>query len=72
LAALGSLERRPLPIVAILLATVLTPIFYPSLFDDYVTGLGLLETAILVFRNLALVTALGLLILDGFLVMADS
>jgi len=65
LAALGTLERWPLPVLAILLATVLTPIFYPSVFHDYATGLGLFETAILVLLNLGLVAALGLLVFES-------
>jgi len=62
LAALGTLEPRPLPILGILLAAALTPVFYPSLFGDYASGLNLFETSILVFRNLLLITTLGMLI----------
>ena len=54
------------PILSILFVAVLTPIFYPSLFGDYYTGLSLFETAILVVRNLVLVAALAMLILDAF------
>jgi hypothetical protein len=65
LAAIGSLEGRAWPMLAILFAVVLTPIFYPSLFDDYAAGLTLFETSILVIRNFALIAALGLLILSS-------
>jgi hypothetical protein len=62
LAAVGFLEGRALPMLAIFFAAILTPIFYPSLFDDYAAGLNLFETSILVIRNLTLITALLLLI----------
>jgi hypothetical protein len=65
LAAIGFVEGKALPMLAIFFAVVLTPIFYPSLFDDYAGGLTLFETSILVIRNLALITAL-LLIYTGF------
>jgi hypothetical protein len=64
LAAIGSLERKALSMLAIFFAAVITPIFYPSLFDDYAVGLSLFETSILVVRNLTLITALALLILS--------
>lgn len=44
LAALGSLERNPRLGFAISLATVLTPIIYPSLTGNYGIGLNLIET----------------------------
>ena len=65
LAAIGFVEGKALPMLTIFFAVVLTPIFYPSLFDDYAAGLNLFETSILVIRNLGLIAAL-LLIYTGF------
>jgi len=39
----------------ITLATMLTPIIYPSLWGDYGAGLNLFETIVLLLRNLILV-----------------
>jgi uncharacterized membrane protein len=65
LAALASLEGRWLPVLATQMAALLTPIIYPSLFQDYASGLNSLETSVLVLRNLALVGALSLLVRDA-------
>lgn len=56
LAALTSLGDRPWLSFAICIATMLTPAIYPSLYGDYGKGLNLLETSMLLFRNLILVT----------------
>jgi hypothetical protein len=56
LAALASLGQNSWTSTAILLATMVTPIFCPSLFHDYGrTGLGEFETGVLLLRNLLLV-----------------
>jgi hypothetical protein len=56
LAALGSLEGNPWSVALILSAIALTPFFYPvpQYFD---TGLNLLQTIVLLLRNLILATA---------------
>jgi hypothetical protein len=53
LAAIGSLEGNPWTVFAIPLATMLTPIFYPS--AEYATGLTLFQTFVLLLRNLILI-----------------
>lgn len=60
LAALGSLDNEMPTMWLILLATALTPVFYPS--ADYYTGLNLFETIILLLRNLILLAAWALLL----------
>ena len=62
LAAVGSLDGNPRPLLAIVLATMLTPVIYPSFGWDYGQGLNLLETFILVSRNLILAAAWWVLI----------
>jgi len=62
LAALGSLEGNPWTMFAILLATMLTPIIFPSFGGDYTWGLNLFETTILLVRNLTLIAVWILLI----------
>ena len=62
LAALGSLEGHPWPMLAIPLATMLTPIFFPC--PQYSTGLNLWETVILLLRNLMLIAVWAMLIVD--------
>jgi hypothetical protein len=62
LAALASLEGDLKPAWAISLATMLTPIFYPS--PEYVAGLGLFQSLILLGRNLMLIAIWMLLIRD--------
>lgn len=42
--------------LGIALATILTPIIYPSIHGNYGSGLDLFETAVLLLRNLILVT----------------
>jgi hypothetical protein len=63
LAALASLEGSLWAPCAICLATVLTPIFYPS--SDYGVGLSLMETLVLLIRNLILIAAWGSLIRES-------
>jgi hypothetical protein len=55
LAALAVFDGRLWLGLAITLATMLTPIIYPSLYGDYGTGLNLFETVVLLLRNLILV-----------------
>jgi hypothetical protein len=62
LAALGTLEGNAWTVLGIPLATMLTPIIYPSLSGNYGMGLNSLETAILITRNLILVAVWCLLI----------
>lgn len=64
LAAIASLEGSFWPVVMIPLATVLTPIFFPT--GDYATGLNLVETGILLLRNIMLVVAWVLIIVEIF------
>jgi Glycosyltransferase family 87 len=52
IAALGALEENPWPMLAVLLATLLTPIFYPC--PEYNRGLNFYETVALLYRNLLL------------------
>jgi hypothetical protein len=53
LAALASLETL-WESAAILLATMVTPLFFPAFFHDYARGLSLFETGVLVLRNFLL------------------
>jgi hypothetical protein len=62
LAALGSLEGNPWPMLAIPLATTLTPFFYPC--PEYGTGLNLGETIVLLLRNLMLIAVWAVLIVE--------
>lgn len=55
LAALACLEGNPWPVILIVFAAILTPIFYPSLNGEYGTGLTLGETTALVLRNSILI-----------------
>jgi len=66
LAALASLEGNPRSGFAISLATFLTPIIYPSLIGNYATGLNLIETIVLLARNLILVVVWILLVRECF------
>lgn len=61
LAALATLEGNPWPVLGIPLATMLTPVIFPSLTGDYGRGLNSLETAVLVARNCLLVAVWVLL-----------
>jgi len=54
LAALGTLEGNPWLVLGIPLATMLTPVFFPSFGFDYSSGLNSLETIVLLTRNLIL------------------
>jgi hypothetical protein len=60
-AALTALEGELWTAALVLAATALTPVFFPSLFRDYGRGLSLLETAVLVGRNLVLILTWALL-----------
>jgi hypothetical protein len=62
LAALGTLEGNLWLVFGIPLATMLTPVIFPSLSGNYSTGLNSLETMILVTRNLMLVVVWWLLV----------
>lgn len=62
LAALATLDGNPWIVLGIPLATVLTPVIFPSFGADYSNGLNSLETMVLVMRNLILVVVWGLLI----------
>ncbi len=62
LAALASLSGNLTPALLISIATMLTPMIYPSLFGDYGSGLGLFETVILLARNFILIVVWALLI----------
>lgn len=62
LAALASLEGNKWVVALMPAATMLTPLFYPC--HEYNTGLNLLETSILLLRNLTLITAWGLLLCE--------
>jgi len=62
LAALATLSGSTWPPLAISLATVLTPVIFPSFGWDYGQGLNLFETVILVSRNLILAAAWWVLI----------
>lgn len=55
MAVLASLEQDIMPILICSIATVMTPIIYPSLFGDYGDGLSLFETTILLIRDLILI-----------------
>ncbi|HZT21452.1 MAG TPA: glycosyltransferase family 87 protein [Verrucomicrobiae bacterium] len=65
LAALTSLGGNLAPALLISVATLLTPISYPSLFGDYGRGLGLLETSILLVRNSILIWVWALSLVDS-------
>lgn len=62
LAALGTLQGNPWILLGVPLATMLTPVIYPSLTGNYDTGLNSVETMVLVTRNLILVTVWWLLV----------
>jgi hypothetical protein len=62
LAALATLEGNPWTVLGIPLATMLTPIIFPSLTGNYGRGLNSIETGFLLARNLILVAAWCLLI----------
>jgi hypothetical protein len=62
LAALGTLEGNPWTVSGIPLATMLTPIIFPSLTGNYGGGLNLIETVVLVARNCILVGTWWLLL----------
>ena len=57
LAALAALEGELWPVLAVVLAAMLTPAIYPSFHGDYYHGLNLIETGILLSRNLLLAAA---------------
>jgi hypothetical protein len=57
LAALTIFDGKRWLSFAICLATMLTPIIYPSLHGDYGSGLDLFETIVLLLRNLTLLVA---------------
>jgi hypothetical protein len=63
LAALGSLEAKPFACYTVFLATILTPLFFPVQ-NYYHAGLDLMETTVLLFRNLILIFAWVLLIFN--------
>ena len=65
LAALGSLEGSPWTVLAISLATALTPIFYPVR-EYFGPGLSLFQTAALLVRNITLITVWVLLMRECF------
>jgi uncharacterized membrane protein len=54
LAALAALKKKPVVALAVLMATMTTPFFFPSLFHDYDQGINLFETLVLLSRNLLL------------------
>jgi len=62
IAALGAVEENPWPMLAVLLATLLTPIFYPC--PEYNRGLNFYETMALLYRNLLLLYVFVWLIRD--------
>ncbi len=62
LAALGTLEGNFGIVLGIPLATVFTPVIFPSFGGDYSRGLNSLETIVLIARNLILVAIWWLLI----------
>ena len=62
LAALTSLGQSRWISVAILLATMVTPLFFPSLFHDYASGLNAFETSVLLLRNITLAVVWVLLV----------
>jgi hypothetical protein len=61
LAALATLEGNAWTVLGIPLATMLTPIIFPSLTGNYGKGLNPLETSVLVARNCMLVVVWALL-----------
>ncbi len=62
LAAVATLEGNPWIVLGIPLATMLTPVIFPSFGADYSRGLNSLETMVLVTRNLILVAVWWLLV----------
>lgn len=62
LATLTSLGGNLTPALMIVIATMLTPIIFPSLHGDYGSGLDLFETSVLLARNLMLVVTWGWLV----------
>jgi hypothetical protein len=72
IATLGLLEGSVTPIILLMLAAMVTHIIFPSFHGDYGNGLNLLETTVLVLRNLALVIAWGLLVCETFPVIRRS
>ncbi|HET7625887.1 MAG TPA: hypothetical protein VFM25_11545 [Verrucomicrobiae bacterium] len=56
-AALTSFEGIHGPALMVAIATMLTPIIYPSLHGDYNSGLDLFETIVLLLRDLILIAA---------------
>jgi uncharacterized membrane protein len=64
LAALASLEGNPVTVIGIPFATMLTPVFFPSLNGDYGIGLDFFETSVLLERNLVLVMVWWLLLVE--------
>jgi hypothetical protein len=61
LAAVLAIEKDLFVALLLVVATWLTPFFFPTL--EYITGLNLRETIILLFRNIILVTVWFLLIM---------
>jgi hypothetical protein len=61
LAALGTLEGNSWIVLGIPLATVLTPVIFPSFGGNYGRGLDSLETVVLITRNFILVAVWWLL-----------
>lgn len=64
LVALASLEGPMLPPILCVGAVMLTPAIYPSLYGDYHSGLCLLETVILLVRNLFLLLGWVLFVIE--------
>jgi hypothetical protein len=64
LAGLATLEGNYWPPLAVVLATMLTPIIFPSFGDDYSRGLKGWETLILIIRNLTLAGAWIILLVE--------
>ena len=67
LAAIASLEGSIWSVILIPLAMLLTPIFFPT--NDYLTGLNLSETAILLLRNVMLIVSLILLLYEWYCIL---
>ena len=64
LACLEAGEHWPWPSLAILAATMVTPLTFPSFFHDYGTGLNLFEATVLLLRNLVLILVWGRLVIE--------
>jgi hypothetical protein len=62
LASLGVLGGSKWPMVLMAVATAVTPIFYPS--PEYVTGLNLYQTLVLLGRNLSLIVVWVVLMVE--------